>query len=633
MSSVDFLKNNDNIKEGINENFLNLILKSYNPHLLCIYGKPRMGKSTLLNHLLSRFQENNEEENDSNYFLLDEPFKVGHGEGNFTTKGCNIFGKIKLSELLKRNCCNNFNHMKDADLFIVDTEGLNSLGGNTSACISGILTLLQVSTIKIYYIGDIETKDVVNAEQLIKLSDVVNYKSQNYSSQKIFLLKKNASIDRKNKKKNDILIALNQSRNQIQNLIYQNLENKNISNIIQYFCLPNFDRASDNKEYELAYKECMKNLVIEIGKSVQNKITYSNDLITKINFFISFFGQINNITQLNNLGEVFEEIFEQKAEEYFKEIKNVICNLINNLDAQIIQYKGSLQDIQSFINSFINKNKKIEMEILMNSIPKKIGNLKKNLSLEIYNKLMVKISDYIKSQNIEITNSIKNHNVNALISFIENSNYQEEITQEKMNHYYNKFKSKIENKHNKFLNYFLNNNELNSFYQKLNNDYFAYAINLKSKKPIWKETLDNYFELISSTIDDMINEISTFSKEKSEQIKNNNYKNYYDEFESLKNMYEFNVFNKDDYYKKIEEKIKIIKNEINKKINPDLQYFPPTPYKDYSIVDGLKAIGADSSYDYREKIAEKNGIESYLGTPQQNTVMLNLLKEGKLLKP
>jgi len=633
MSSVDFLKNNDNIKEGINENFLNLILKSYNPHLLCIYGKPRMGKSTLLNQLLSGFQENNEEENDNNYFLLDEPFKVGHGEGNFTTKGCNIFGKIKLSELLKRNCCNNFNHMKDADLFIVDTEGLNSLGGNTSACISGILTLLQVSTIKIYYIGDIETKDVVNAEQLIKLSDVVNYKSQNYSSQKIFLLKKNASIDRKIKKKNDILIALNQSRNQIQNLIYQNLENKNISNIIQYFCLPNFDRASDNKEYELAYKECMKNLVIEIGKSVQNKITYSNDLITKINFFLSFFGQINNITQLNNLGEVFEEIFEQKAEEYFKEIKNVICNLINNLDAQIIQYKGSLQDIQSFINSFINKNKKIEMEILMNSIPKKIGNLKKNLSLEIYNKLMVKISDYIKSQNIEITNSIKNHNVNALISFIENSNYQEEITQEKMNHYYNKFKSKIENKHNKFLNYFLNNNELNSFYQKLNNDYFAYAINLKSKKPIWKETLDNYFELISSTIDDMINEISTFSKEKSEQIKNNNYKNYYDEFESLKNMYEFNVFNKDDYYKKIEEKIKIIKNEINKKNNPDLQYFPPTPYKDYSIVDGLKAIGADSSYDYREKIAEKNGIESYLGTPQQNTVMLNLLKEGKLLKP
>ena len=397
--------------------------------------------------------------------------------------------------------------------------------------------------------------------------------------------------------------------------------------------MPNFDRASDNKEYELAYKECMKNLAIEIGKSVQNKIINSNDLITKINFFISFFGQINNITQLNNLGDVFEEIFDHKAEEYFKEINKAICNLINNLDPQIIQYKGSLGGIQNFINSFINKSKKIEMEILMNSIPKKIEILKQNLSLEIYNKLMMKISDYIKSQNIEISNSIKNHNVNHLIAFIENSNYQEEITQEKINHYYNKFKSKIENKHNKFLNYCLNNNELNSFYQKLNNDYFAFANNLKSKKSIWKNILDNFFDLIESTVNDMINEISTFSKQKAEEIKNNNYQNYYDKFESLKNTYEFNIFNKDDYFSKIEEKIEIIKEEINKRINPDSLYFPPTPYKDYSIVDGLKAIGADSSYDYRERIAEINGIESYMGTPQQNTELLNKLKEGKLLKP
>jgi hypothetical protein len=301
------------------------------------------------------------------------------------------------------------------------------------------------------------------------------------------------------------------------------------------------------------------------------------------------------------------------------------------LDAQIIQYKGSIEGIQSFVNSFISKNKKIEMEILMNSIPKKIESLKKNLFIEIYNKLMVKISEYIKNQNIEISNSIKNNKVNKLISFVENSNYQEEITQERINHYYNNFKSKIENKHNKFLNYCLNDNELNSFYQKLNNDYFAYANNLKSKKPIWKDYLDNYFNFISSAINDMINKISTFSREKLEQIKNNNFQNYYDKFESLKNIYEFNVFNKDDYFQKIEQKIEIIKKEINKRINP--VYFPPTPYKDYSIVDGLKAIGADSGYDFREKIAEKNGIESYMGTPQQNTEMLNLLKEGKLLKP
>ena len=62
-------------------------------------------------------------------------------------------------------------------------------------------------------------------------------------------------------------------------------------------------------------------------------------------------------------------------------------------------------------------------------------------------------------------------------------------------------------------------------------------------------------------------------------------------------------------------------------------YFPPTPYKGCSIVDGLKAIGAESYFDYRARIAERNGMESYLGKPEQNIYMLNLLKSGKLVRP
>ena len=192
--------------------------------------------------------------------------------------------------------------------------------------------------------------------------------------------------------------------------------------------------------------------------------------------------------------------------------------------------------------------------------------------------------------------------------------------------------SKIENKHSTLLNYCLNSNELNLFYQKLNNDYFVYANNLKSKKPIWKDTLDNYFDIISSEIDGMIKKIYTFSKEELQQIKNNNYQYYYNEFESLKNIYEFNIFNQNDYSFKIELKIKIIKEEINKRISNYI-YFPPTPYKGGSIIDGLKEICAETSYDYRVSIGAKNGIIPYRGLPEQNRFLLNLLKQGKLLKP
>ena len=60
-------------------------------------------------------------------------------------------------------------------------------------------------------------------------------------------------------------------------------------------------------------------------------------------------------------------------------------------------------------------------------------------------------------------------------------------------------------------------------------------------------------------------------------------------------------------------------------------------YKKYtgssgSLVDALKAIGVNSSYDNRKSIAKKNGISNYEGTASQNEKLLSLLKQGKLKK-
>lgn len=64
-----------------------------------------------------------------------------------------------------------------------------------------------------------------------------------------------------------------------------------------------------------------------------------------------------------------------------------------------------------------------------------------------------------------------------------------------------------------------------------------------------------------------------------------------------------------------------------------VKYYPKTAYKGVSLVDGLKSVKADSSFKNRTKIAKANGISVYLGTPTQNTKLLRLLKEGKLVKP
>lgn len=61
-------------------------------------------------------------------------------------------------------------------------------------------------------------------------------------------------------------------------------------------------------------------------------------------------------------------------------------------------------------------------------------------------------------------------------------------------------------------------------------------------------------------------------------------------------------------------------------------YYPRYSGNSGSIADALKAVGVDSSYANREKIAKVNDIKGYKGMAAQNTQMLNLLKAGKLIK-
>lgn len=65
---------------------------------------------------------------------------------------------------------------------------------------------------------------------------------------------------------------------------------------------------------------------------------------------------------------------------------------------------------------------------------------------------------------------------------------------------------------------------------------------------------------------------------------------------------------------------------------PNTQYLSNPNYKGTSIVSALNEIGVDSSYANRKQIAIRNGITNYTGTAEQNTELLNKLKNGTLIK-
>lgn len=66
---------------------------------------------------------------------------------------------------------------------------------------------------------------------------------------------------------------------------------------------------------------------------------------------------------------------------------------------------------------------------------------------------------------------------------------------------------------------------------------------------------------------------------------------------------------------------------------PIMKYYPKYTGKSKSLVDALKEMGIDSSFKHRTKIANVNNIKIYIGSATQNIKLLNLLKQGKCIKP
>lgn len=63
------------------------------------------------------------------------------------------------------------------------------------------------------------------------------------------------------------------------------------------------------------------------------------------------------------------------------------------------------------------------------------------------------------------------------------------------------------------------------------------------------------------------------------------------------------------------------------------KYYPSYNGTSNSIVEALKSVGeSDTSKEHRTEIAQKNGIDDYVGSAIQNTQLLVLLKGGKLLR-
>ena len=503
------IQKNGNLE--LNEEVLTIIEKSENPRLLLFYGETRMGKSTTLNQIIRG-------NIDTWKYINKEPFKVQTSNSSLT-KGCDIFGPIKCSEIKRRHNLNT-KLEKDFDIFFCDTEGLYSLQGQSKNFIPGILTLLQVSTLSV-----IMTNQVVNentASQLtaeIQFSKILQKVNKDLPSPLVSIFISGFLVDVLGKQDFDkITDEYSEECQRVSDYIYDNIRN-NYPNLKfernkYYKVIPggpyrnNDDSEPDHEDinarlYWKYINEIPNQLIIQANKNKEKNYT-GKKLISLIRIVFEFFKDFTELPKDKDIKgaliKYLKDSFNKFSQEQFGLINEEIKkDLKNNYD----KYYTMLIDNNSAkekLNECIEKEK---YDIYSALIPEEINNFMENAYLKLINSIVAEFEEEfkIKSKIITSENYIIEHTQN-IIKEIQKANFQEDINMETVNNYIHIWNI-VENENKGLFKYFKEKkaNILENLKKNFNNIIEKYIKNLISKKIIWK----NFFEERKADIREEIN--------------------------------------------------------------------------------------------------------------------------------
>ena len=583
-------KNNDNIEEGLSDKFISKLSQCNNPHIICVYGDARLGKSTKLNQIINGTISNN-------YYSLREPFKTKLEIHTTQTKGCDFYGPVKVRDLIDRNEID-INDLEGFDrnilnheLFFVDTEGLKSIDIVTKTCIAGILTILQISSIKILYMPTLENEKFEEVAKNSKLSNILRIFDN--VSETIVLIR-DVPINDEYKTYLQIDAELNNNQKGIfTEKIGKFFDKLNAKRAICEL-LPNYELAKNNyEEYSLAYQMQMKNLIMTFLSKINNNDINGTRLIDIIKELIEIFKQVEDIDVMRNtdnaLNSILKNTFEQKVNKFYDEIKD----RIKQLDRTLLGLENNNQGIKDYLIDYTRNGLRETWDIYNDSIKNEVDNIidkyQYKLSLDINSKSK-EIQDKIIDEEKKILTLSQNNDVDGFFkkfTFFEeiNQNQVDELIQKIINDFF----AKLENEFNCLSPKF--KQEVQEYLKNTLNENLKYRIN---SMPTRENYLIKIFEEIKLTISNpFVFELLNKSKEEIE-------KNL--ELEVLKSkidlyLSQINVKqpNKEDFQKKLKELYEDIINKLKQRIvsiqkDEDIKKFLEAQLKGRTIANAMYII-------------------------------------------
>ena len=340
----------NNGKLELNQEIMDEIKKSNNPRFILFYGKTKIGKSTTLNQLIKGNIKTWK-------YIKKKPFKAI----NSITKGCDIFGPIKISEIFKNHeGLKNKSIKEDFDVFFCDTEGISSLDGIQKKTIPGILTLLQICTISVFMVNkncSIDDFDEICSQiQLFKTLEItlVSPKVTVYISN-IFIAKNDIKEDddlKNNDEEEEIEFETIQekyrdSANSEKQSIYRAFQRKYPIldlNINSFEVIPGGPYKESNKEPDhndidaQLYWYSIQEIISVFYKNTEKAIK-ANEIISLIEIFFNTFNKIEAITDAFNIENFLKTYLVKSFKEFAeKQFNNKINKIKEDIKINFLQY-------------------------------------------------------------------------------------------------------------------------------------------------------------------------------------------------------------------------------------------------------------------------------------------------------
>ena len=586
MSQIfSLFKNKNNIEEGLSDDFITILENSKNPHIICVYGIARIGKSTKLNQIIHGIKSNN-------YFKLTGPFETKLEIHTTQTKGCDFYGPIKVKDLIERNDIDlneieGFDkNMLNDDLFFVDTEGLKSIDEGTKTCIVGILTILQIASIKILYMSNLENETFDEAAKNSKLSNILNI--FNNENETIALLR-DVPLNECNNI-NQIREEIEEQKDIIQNKINEYFEKIKTKKALCEI-LPIYELARKNiDDYDEAYKEQMQHLIITfLSKTKHNDNINGNKLIEIIKELIDIFKQVDDIESMKNtnnaLNKILKTTFKQKVKKIYLEIKDKI----KQYEPTILSLKDKNEDIKNYLITYIQKELKDFWNIYTDLLKNEVDNIIENFQYKINSDIILiieEIKEKINKEINEITNISKNEEINDYLSKF---NFYEEIKENDINNLIEKIVNTFLEKYQKEFQCFdeqYKKEKINNLKNNLEQN-IKYRISSIEKREVY---LINIFEKMKKEVSNpFINNL--INKDKIEIEKNLDLNILKKEIELFLANHNIKSYEKEDFKQKLNDLFEDVRKTLNERINAiTLEGFTKKKLYDKTIVNSLYII-------------------------------------------